>query len=267
MFVQSCPRAKIVPAEIRRQAVDVALLFSLCRSGLQHSIVHADVFAGRISFAICRGKLRGPERRRNLFKHLGRFWQVFAHCIGEGSRTPQKHPAIPEVISSGNELGSGFHVGLFCKAAHVQGFSLKQRTRLDIPVARFGAVWTYPKHDNIRARRRNLNSSIERFEVAFLVRNHVVGRKQSEHCIRILTQQQERRQSNGRCSVAANRLGQNLPLRQLRQLLQNRRPQIFVCNDPEVLGLRQWQQPRHRLLDHRLLAIQREQLFGALFSA
>jgi hypothetical protein len=50
-------------------------------------------------------------------------------------------------------------------------------------------------------------------------------------------------------------------------LLQNCRPQIFVGNDPELFSRGELQKPRDGLLDHRLLAVKREQLLGALLPA
>ncbi len=44
-------------------------------------------------------------------------------------------------------------------------------------------------------------------------------------------------------------------------------PKILVGDDPELLGRCKRKQPRHRLLDHGLFAIEREQLLGALSPA
>jgi len=44
-------------------------------------------------------------------------------------------------------------------------------------------------------------------------------------------------------------------------------PQLLIRDDPELFRWGKPKQPRHRLLNHRLLAIQRKQLLGAFLAA
>jgi hypothetical protein len=83
----------------------------------------------------------------------------------------------------------------------------------------------------------------------------------------MFAQQKKRSQPDRRCGIPPQGLGQHLRLRQFRKLLQNRETQIVVRNNPELLWRSQRQQPRHRLLDHGLLAVQRQQLLRALLPA
>jgi hypothetical protein len=79
--------------------------------------------------------------------------------------------------------------------------------------------------------------------------------------------QNEGCQSDGRRSVSANRLGDDLLAPKFGELAQNFRPGVLVGNDPELLCRSQWSQTRDRLLNHRLIAVKRQQLFGTLLSA
>jgi len=95
----------------------------------------------------------------------------------------------------------------------------------------------------------------------------VIGREQTQYCLRILPQQQKRGQPNRRSCISSRRFSQDLRFRELRELLHDCSPQIFVGDDPEPFRPSQRQQARHGLLNHRLLAVERQQLFRALPAA
>ena len=65
----------------------------------------------------------------------------------------------------------------------------------------------------------------------------------------------------------ADGLGDDLLLLQLLQLANDRVAQIFVGDDPELLRLGQRLQALDRLLDHALLAVERQQLLGHALAA
>ncbi len=95
----------------------------------------------------------------------------------------------------------------------------------------------------------------------------MVGGKQADHGVGIEVEQNERSQTDGGRRVAPHRLGQNLPGAEARKLARDLAPQVLVGDDPETRGRSQRQQARHRLLDHGLLAIERQQLLGATLPA
>ena len=95
----------------------------------------------------------------------------------------------------------------------------------------------------------------------------MVRRKHSNHRIRILAQQKKGGESDGGGGVASDGLGNRLRLWQLWNLLQDREAKVVVGNDPETFSRSERQKPGHSLLDHGLLAIQREQLLGAFLPA
>jgi hypothetical protein len=95
----------------------------------------------------------------------------------------------------------------------------------------------------------------------------VVGGKQAEHRIWILTKQQKCGQSDRGSRVAADGLGDDLIRGKFRKLTQNSGAQVVISNDPETARCGQWGQARDGLLDHGVLAIKREELLGAALSA
>ena len=82
-------------------------------------------------------------------------------------------------------------------------------------------------------------------------------------CVRV----EIRGQPDRRGGIASDWLCQHVSFRQLRELLDDRRAEIVVGDDPEFLGRRERQEARDRLLDHGLLAVEREQLLGPFFPA
>ena len=113
----------------------------------------------------------------------------------------------------------------------------------------------------ISAARRTFSSK------TLFVEDHVVGRKHSDDCVGIDALQQKCCQPNRGRRVASHRLGQYLVRRQRGKLLQNRLAQVFIADDPEVLCRSERQEALNRLLDHGLLAVERQQLLGASLAA
>src|SRR4029077_2537813 len=101
----------------------------------------------------------------------------------------------------------------------------------------------------------------------FFVTDYVVGRKQADHRIRIGVHQDERGQTNSWRRVASDRFGQNLAPAEARKLARDLALQMLIGNNPETRGRSQRQQPRYSLLDHGLLAVERQQLFGTTLPA
>ena len=95
----------------------------------------------------------------------------------------------------------------------------------------------------------------------------MIGGKQANHGIGISALENERGESDRWSGVAADRLGNDLLLFHFCKLTQDFRARVFVCNHPDLLRGRKGQQARHRLLNHRLPTIKREQLLGALLAA
>src|SRR5579862_8487536 len=99
MLMQRRPGAKVVPPEIGWQAEDISLLLSLRRARLQHAVIHADVFTLGIDPAESARELARAIGLGNFLQQLRGFPQMLAQRIRQRLRAPQKHPAIPEIIS------------------------------------------------------------------------------------------------------------------------------------------------------------------------
>ena len=137
----------------------------------------------------------------------------------------------------------------------------------DIAVPGFGAGGRDADDDNVCAFGRNFSCTLDVGAEMFLVGNHVVGRKHSDHCRWIVAGQQERRQADGGRRVSSNRLGNNLLLVELLQLPDDGAAQVFIGDDPELFRLGQRQQAFDSLLNHAFAAVERKKLLGHAFAA
>ena len=69
-------------------------------------------------------ELARAEVGGNLLQQRGGLGQVFEQRIGQRPRAPQKHAAVPEIVSRLHEFGGARCVGLFREAAHAQSVAL-----------------------------------------------------------------------------------------------------------------------------------------------
>ena len=95
----------------------------------------------------------------------------------------------------------------------------------------------------------------------------MVGWKQCQHRLRICALQDKSGEADGWRRVATHWFGDHLVSSHLGELTQDLRLQVVVRDHPNLLGSRELKQSRDRLLDHCLLAIEREQLLGPFHPA
>src|SRR6516165_4642248 len=95
----------------------------------------------------------------------------------------------------------------------------------------------------------------------------MIGRKHANHSIRIDALQNECRCSDGRCGVAAGRLGENLIRNQVWELLENWRAKVLVSDDPEAVAGGKRCKAFDGFLNHGFRAIEGKQLLRAMFAA
>src|SRR5262249_12388986 len=93
VLVQRGPRAQIVPAKLRPKAVYVRGLLSLCRSGLEHGIVHADVLALLIQAFERRSEFWRSKTICDLLQQGRTLWKMLIERTSQRSRAPQEHSA------------------------------------------------------------------------------------------------------------------------------------------------------------------------------
>jgi hypothetical protein len=75
--------------------------------------------------------------------------------------------------------------------------------------------------------------------------------------------QKKRSQADGGSGVASDRLGNDLLCRKFRELTEDGGAQVVIRDDPKMAWRGHRRESRNSLLDHTVLAIEREQLFGA----
>ena len=158
---------------------------------------------------------------------------MLAQRVGQRAGAPQKHPAVPEIIPRSHESGGLLRVGLFGESAHAQRVATEAAARLNVAVSGFRPIRPDAEHHNVFARSRDLHATFNRRAITFFIANHMVGRKHANHRIGMFAQQKKSGQPDRRRGIAPHRLSQHLILRQFRKLLQNRRTQITVGDDPE----------------------------------
>ena len=224
MLIQCGPGSEVVPAKIRGKTEDVPSLFPLRRTGLEHGIIHADVFTFRIQFAECSREPVGAKRGGDLLEQGCGHGQMLLQGVGQGARAPEKHSAVPEIIARVNELIRLRGIGLLGEAAHAQGLALICPSGLDVSIAGFRACGANAEHNNVRARGREFYAALQGFTKTFLIGDDVIRRKQTEHRRGILAQEKKCCQPDGRGCVPGNGLGDQLIFGHAGQLFGNRRP-------------------------------------------
>src|SRR5438270_12102367 len=99
MLVQGRPGAKVVPATICRDAVDMGSLLTFGRARLQHRVVDADVLALGIEPAKSDFEFCGSKRGSNFFQQRRGIGKTLSEVDSQGPRSPEKHPTVPKIIS------------------------------------------------------------------------------------------------------------------------------------------------------------------------
>ncbi len=192
---------------------------------------------------------------------------MLAQCVGQSIGTPQKHPAVPKIVSGGQKLSRFCQVRLFSEAPNEQGAIRIGCAGFNVSVTGFGTRGTDAEDDNVFSRCRDLNALAESFTVVLGVANYMVGWEKAEHRFRIRVQHQKCRQADGGRGITANRLGQDLFGIEIWQLPQDGGAKVIIGDNPLALGRSQGHEAGNSLLDHGLLAVEREQLLGAAFAA
>src|SRR5690242_5472188 len=114
----------------------------------------------------------------------------------QGARAPQKHAAVPEIISCAHELSGASCVWFFGEAAHAKRLILKWRARLDVAIPGFSASRANPQHHNVLSPRGDADSILQDRAISGFVSDDMVGRKQPEYRAGVRVQQYERRQAD-----------------------------------------------------------------------
>ena len=236
MLVESSPRAQVVPPERRWDAENSRVALALLRARLQHSVVDADVLAFRIELGESSVEIGAAVGRGDLFENRCCLGQVLAQGVGECVRAPDEHAAVPEVITSGQVLFSNLFLGLLDETTDGQTILPRGGSDLDVAVAGFGARG-FDSHDHdVRASGSDLGGGSHVGAELCFAGDHVIGGEHSDDRVGGRALQNESRQSDGRCSVAANRLSEHLTGVQSWELLHDGFVQVAICDDPKPVA-------------------------------
>ena len=195
---------------------------------------------------------------------------MLANGIDKRARAPQKDPRVPRVVARRDKFLGTCQIGLLSKPLH--------STHRHIATGHAGGIHGVAQFDVaiscLRPRRRRtqnhdpltasgqLHTCANHLNEAGIVADHMVGWEDAYHRLRRRRLQQKRRQSACWGRIARFRFGKNVAARYARHLLCDHRTQKLVGDDPHILRCGQGEQPIQCLLDHGLLAIQRQHLLG-----
>src|ERR1035438_314657 len=239
MFVKRGPGTQVVPSEVCRNAVDARLAFALPGTRFEHGIIDTDVFALGIKF--CEGLLEAASSiaRRNLLQQRRCIRQMFTQRVGEGARTPNEHSAVPEEISSLDELLRDFGQRLLGEAPYLEYAFLRLIANFDIAVTSFRARGRNTDHHDVFAGSSDPGSMTNVLAEALLVRDYVIGGKHSDDCAGVAPLQQKGGQADCRSCVPSGGFSDDVLFWKTLELTEDRGAQVFVGDDPELFRLRQ----------------------------
>src|SRR6266536_375591 len=130
---------------------------------------------------------------------------MFTQRVGQRIRPPQKHPAVPEVVPCIQKLPGLGEVWLLREAADAERSVCFCCARLDIAISGLGTSGADAKDDDVRSSSRDLDALAQRGAVLIGIGDDVVGWKKAEHSVRIVPQQEKRREADGGRGIASDR--------------------------------------------------------------
>src|ERR1017187_7576788 len=201
MFVKRGPGTQVVPSEVCRNAVDVRLAFVLLGAGFEHGVVDTDVLAFRIEFGEGLVEAASSVTPRNFLQQRRCIRQMFTEGVGEGARTPNEHSAVPEEISSLDELFRDLGQRLLGEAPYLEYAFLRLIANFDIAVTSFRARGRNTDHHDVFAGSSDPGSMTNVLAEALLVRDYVIGGKHSDDCAGVAPLQQKGGQADCRSCV------------------------------------------------------------------
>src|SRR5271157_676633 len=161
---------------------------------------------------------------------------MLAERVSQRPRTPNKHPAVPQEIAGPHELLCDLSGRLLGEATDLEHASCRLTANFDVAVTGFRPSGRDADYNNILTASRNRRRPLDVLTKALLVCDDMIGRKHSDNSSGIAPRQKKSRQANRRGRVSSRRFGDDLLLLQALELAHNRIAQIFVGNDPELLG-------------------------------
>ena len=129
------PTAKVAPAELGGEGVDVFRLLHYC-------IIDTDLVAGREESANDLFFLVGVKRRCHLFHDGCKLGLEGSDCLADGINVPYEDASVPIVIASGKVVLGGGEVGLLLEGFHlIYPVYVREVGCGDVAIACFWAAW------------------------------------------------------------------------------------------------------------------------------
>src|ERR1017187_804234 len=179
---------------------------------------------------------------------------------------PDEHPRIPTIIAAGHKLLRCLAVRLLHKAPGLPEFRRrfvgKLLAELDVAIPRVRpARLDSDGNENILCRRQ-FQRIADNSPIIFHVGNVRVRRQDRHHRVGVLLTNHRRRYSNGRRGIASQRFGNEML--HARKLFAHQWRLLLVRHHHNPRIAHQRTHPFDRLLDHRLVADNRQQLLRLL---
>src|SRR5262249_15773115 len=153
------------------------------------------------------------------------------------------------------------------EATHPDHAGNARRASLDVSVTRFRARGADTQYHNIFTLACNLDSLPQRCEEKLFVTDYMIRRKHANHRFGRTSRKDECCEPDGRSSIGADGLSDDLRFLQTRQLTANFALRFVVRDNAEAVQLSERCQARHRLLNHGLASVEGEQLLRSPLAA
>src|SRR5262249_23721790 len=151
----------------------------------QQREINADALALGIQARELGRKLFCAPGGSDLFEVRRALREVLAQSLAQGSRAPDEHPAVPEIIACGEELIGTLLIGFLREAHHTYQLRVQLVAGLDIAVTGLGAGGLNAHDHDVVCLLRYFDSPSNDLMKLLLVADDMVRRKHADDGLRI----------------------------------------------------------------------------------
>src|SRR3954468_22648624 len=159
---------------------------------------------------------------------------MFADGIGQSTRSPDKHAAVPQIISRVQKFSRFLRVRLFGESTHAKN-AVRLFAGLDVSVTSLRTGGLHAHDHDVLAGIRDLKRLVQILAEALFVADYMIGREHADDGLWILTLDHKGSESDSRRGIACCRLGEDLLATQRGELGRDDRLQIVISDYPEIL--------------------------------
>jgi len=154
--------------------------------------------------------------------------------LEDSRREKEEHAAVPEEASARHELLGALPIRLFDEATRSKDTRVELAAHLDVPVARFGSRRSNADRHEVAVSGR-LETSSQGFDVGVRLADVVIRGEDRQNRVGIASAHVSGRPPDARGGVAPDRLGEDVRLRELGQLLLDLRTKRLGGHDQRPL--------------------------------